>query len=305
MQTSGSTIVDLISHVPSPNSGPGFHVLAGTSLVGGLSIGLATVLSDIAVPFSDFTPAVVSTASLLIGLTFSSVSLWTLWQARRLDFQAGYKIHDFHDLIARINRDLTALFESLQGVYQLRAQPYHRVYLVTTQPFLGMLSYPNSTETREFQEHFRTLARLTADTIRLHKRGDSSHDLDFQVICGDPLAIKEFHRSFYHQSARTPEELAALDDSVEREIQQMSDVIMAAGGTGPFLRTRDVPRVQFMIIGNKLYEFTLDPGNSVTEIFNTQVLHDSRYCEAYIQNFSIMKKAVRMDSLVLTSGGLL
>ena len=295
-KTTSEAVIDIISHVPEIGAGPGPHILAGISLVCGFSLLSATIISDIVAPKGEFIAYLVSLSSLAIAALFSSISMWTLWQARRLEFQAGYKIHDFYHLIASLNKDLEALLFSIRESYQLKAQPFHRVYLITTQPFLGMLSYPNSEASNKFKGLIKQCVDVYYNTVLDYNLGNAKSIFQFHVICGDQDLFKKFHESFFYNSGIDNEKINNINIEVEKEIEVLNKKVERGNfkglfesdsDLGPFHRVKAVPTVQFMIIGNKLYEFTLEAGNSQSEIFNTEVVHDSRYCEAYIKNFEL------------------
>ncbi len=296
-RTISERLVDLISHVPDPKAGPGPHIFAGVTLIFGIALAFGTIVADVSSEPEDFLSYVISLSSLIVGTLFSAISLWTLWQTRRLEYQAGYKIFDFHHLIIVLNKELDNLLSSLRN-YQKKPQPFHRVYLVTTQPFLGMLTYPNSKETSKFESSLFECARLYSDLVLEFNNNSIPRMFEFQVICGDKSAISEFHKKYFTANGTTESKLADLDDTVEIKIKQMNELARTQNkknkiteNLGPFLRMDHVPKVQYMIIGNKLFEFTLESGNSLSEIFNTQVVSDSRYCNAYIENFKILLKA--------------
>ena len=288
-QSTIKTLLDLISHVPSSAAGPGAHIFAGVTLVAGVALGLATMVLDLLSPTGAGAGTVVSLSGLLVGLVFAAVSLWTLWQTRRLDFQFGFQIAGFHDLIAHINKELDDFISSLQAVYSLRPQPFHRVYLVTTNPFLGKLSYPHSTETTKFRAHLHMLAQFAAEieTTRTSARS-SERPLAFKILCGTPEAINAFHRSFFGTGSDASERAERASLETERAMADINQLLADAGGEPVFYPMPTVPKVQFMIIGNTLYEFTLDSQGSQTDIYNTNVVRDSRYCSAFVENFHLL-----------------
>lgn len=301
-KTTSEAIIDIISHVPEAGARPGPHILAGVSLVCGVSLSLAAMISDIVAPAKEFVAYLVSLSSLMIAAAFSSISMWTLWQARRLEFQAGYKIHDFYQLISKLNCELELLLSSLRGHYQMKSQPFHRVYLITTQPFLGMLSYPNSDATNKFKGLVHQCADAHYKTVFEYNHKNCDSYFDFHILCGDNTLLKNFHEKFYdNKSGYDEKKIISLSQEVEKEIQDINDRAERANGVdnrikkdlGPFHRVKVIPSVQFMVIGNKLFEFTLEAGNSQSEIFNTQVVHDSRYCESYINNFRLFLRHLK------------
>jgi len=287
-QNAVKTIFDLISHVPEAKAGPGAHIFAGVSVVGGIAVGLAAVILDVVVPTERSAGTIVSLSSLILGVVFSAIALWTLWQTRRLDFQLGFQISGFHDLIVHINKEIKDLIRSVQSAYAMRPQPFHRVYLVTTNPFFGRLSHPHSPETTDFLSYLFTLAQFVAQTHRASVADANAEPLVFKIICGTSEAINNFHREFYGTRPGAEELIARADDDAERAIREIDKWAVDAGADPIFCRKSRIPRVQFMIAGNTLYEFTMDSVNNQTEIYNTNVSRDSRYCNAFIDNFGLL-----------------
>ena len=281
------SLVDLFSHLPVAETGPAAHVVAGASLVSGLALLSAIFLADGLGENGRFFEITMASAGLFIAVSFSFVTIWTLWQTRRLDFQAGYKIFDFLDLIKKLNHELDVLIDSYVNVYAGRAQPFHRVYLVTTEPFLGSLSYKKSRETDIFRGHLEKLSTLRADSLRVNNGDEKFH---FHVVCGDHNTIQKFHESFYRCSSTPLEEVRRGAERANKDIDRFNEVVQEAGGVGPFYRSNRVPPVQFMVIGNKLFEFTLESQGSMSEIFNTQVVFDTRFCKNYIETFDILRE---------------
>jgi hypothetical protein len=188
-----------------------------------------------------------------------------------------------------LNEELTHLISSYTITYNHKAQAFHRVYLVTTEPFLGSLSYHDLDQWKLFRTHLETLSSLRAESIR---QPSVNRYFEFHVVCGDAQSIKGFHQSFYSGSGKTPDEIARSAQRANDDIDRYNSMVKDAGGDGPFYRTNKIPPVQFMVIGNKLFEFTLESQGSMTEIFNTQVVHDTRFCKNYIETFDVFRQFV-------------
>jgi hypothetical protein len=290
-QRTPRTFIDLFSHLPVSESGPAPHVIAGASLLSGLSLLVGIFLADRLGEEGRFFEITIASAGLLIAVAFSFVTIWTLWQTRRIDFRAGYKIFDFLDLIRKLNLELDALNKSYVDVYKKRAQPFHRVYLVTTEPFLGSLSYRDSPESDAFRGHLDRLSRHRADSLR---NGNGGQKFEFHVVCGDSETICNFHRNFYAGTDQSETEIELAATAANHDIDRFNKMVQETGHEGPFYRTDKIPPVQFMVIGNKLFEFTLESQGSMTEIFNTQVVFDTRFCKNYIETFGIFKQVANM-----------
>lgn len=288
-QPTGKSLIDIFSHLPDPSTGPAVHVLGGACAVTGTSLLAATMVADILTPPDQFVANLVSVTGLFIGIAFSLITLWTLWQTRRIDYQAGYRIHDFYDLIHQLNLEVARLIESFNEVYGGRAQPFHRVYLVTTQPFLGSLSYPNKKATLRFRQNLRTLVDIRYESLRSKREGKNPGAFEFHVLCGDRQAIREFHKEFCKHDPAALRKAQESADEVNNDLCALDARFGTIDDPGPFYRVRRVPPVQFMIVGNKLFEFTLEAQKSRSEIFNTQVVHDTRFCKNYIETFDVLR----------------
>ena len=269
--------VDLVSHLPEAKAGPTMHVAGTVLLLSGLCIAIALVLADLLFPGGELTTGVLGVASILLSISFSIISMWTLWQTRRIDFTAGYKIADFGDLIAAANDEIEKVLASYR-LYDFQAQPFHRFYLVTTQPFFGMLSYPTSAQTAQFKSHL----------IQLADYSKKASPFDMHLLCGDKEAVKQFHAQMVDRLKLLDDEKKRKREAYDLEVENAISDLVARSGAGVVVRRPKVPPVQFMIVGNKLFEFTLETGNVQSEIFNTQVITDSRYSAAYIEVFKML-----------------
>jgi len=281
-----TAIFDLISHLPDAKSGPSLHVMGTVLFVSGACIFLALISSDFLTSGPQLLSTVFAVGSILLSIAFSVISMGTLWQTRRIDFQAGYKIADFHDLIAAANKEIEKVLASYRS-YDFTAQPFHCFYLVTTQPFFGMVSYPASEETANFKTHLQLLAEYTK----------KPSPFSTNMICGDESAIKKLHQDMINRLRLQDGVKRAKIEEYDREAEDGIQKLEAAAAKGVVTRQAEVPPVQFMIIGSRLFEFTLESSGPQSEIFNTQVITDTRYSTAYMKMFDILKRQGRLTPL--------
>lgn len=277
-------ILSAFSHVDDSHTGPGAHILAGVmSLVGAAGI-VATLLLMWLQPETFSVSLILSAFSALTVVFFAAMEIWTLWQTRRIFFSQGYVVNDFRRLIVLLTRELQTLEDSIREDYKGKPQPYHRVYAVAPHFFFGMLSFPLERETRDYEN-----ALLNICALRKNCHGA----FDIRFICSDENSIHEWHERYYSQHPEKIKKVEEADAKFENLIQQMDQKARRTeedGSSTIFTRLSDVPKVQFMVIGTKLFEFTLNSENNSTDIYNTQVISDSRQCNAYIEQFKFVSR---------------
>ena len=283
LRRNASWLFDLISHIPDKSSGPGVHVLSTVLAIVGTAVFLTTLGLD---AFSERYSVVeiVAIAGFFVTCAFSTIAVWTLWQTRRLAFESGYQISDFHDLVTVIGTELYRLDESFSKKKDGKAHDVHRVYLVSTQPFLGQLSFPKDEAAKNFREALTRCIRCASDCAT----NSEQDQFRFHLICGSQTRIHKFHENYFGKAEVDLVEKA--NKECEDSISAFEDIISSCTEKNASItRVDNVPNIQFMVVGNKLFEFTLDSGNSLTEIFNTQVITDNRYCLRYIEYYDFMK----------------
>lgn len=271
--------VSLFSHVNADDATATPHIIAGLSTMVGL-IGLITLAIVAIQPFAEVDASLMlSLFSALTVLFFAATEIWTLWQTRRISHERGHKIDTFPQLIARLAKDLEKLEKAIRKDFKNKPHDHHRLYIVAPHFLFGMLSHPDADETIKYKE---ALTRL------FERRRVCETPFPIEVICGTDFEIIAWHKG--HIKDADSDELQTKNDEFEQYLKYLDERGTREGETGSFFtRISPVPDVQFMIIGNTLFEFTMNSKNKNTEILNTQVMYSRRTCESYINQFKFIK----------------
>ncbi len=271
----------IVAYVPGDESRAWPHVLAGVCSALGVSFIVATVLIRLVDgngPASG--AALVTTASFVFAVFISAVTFWVLWQTAKLEHQAGFRMFTFLDLIKRTAEDVTRLVDNFGKAHRRQTKPHHRLYLITTNPFFGTLTYPDEVVTTTYRNAILSLAAACRDS----KDTSPGHPIEFQIICGNPAARLSFHQSFF-ASEKEPAKLAAkLKAAGDRSDQFLSD-LTNFGVSVKFVAK--VPPTQFMVIGDTVYEFTIESQDQATEILYTDLKEDRKAADRFAQNFAV------------------
>ena len=274
-------LLTVFSHIADSNTTPTPHIFAGVLLLMGTSGLVSTATVWIARPHPFDLSLVLSVFSGLTVVFFIAVEIWTLWQTRRLFFSQGYVVADFRRLIVQLTEELNLLERSVRIDHKMKPQKHHRVYVVAPHFFFGMLSFPDSKETLDYRNSLTNICAL---------RKSCASAFDVQFICSDSDSIAKWHVGFFTERDNPQQKVQDANTAFEALVQEMDTKGLREGESSMFTRLAHVPNVQFMVIGNKLFEFTMNSANNSTSIFNTQVLSDSRQCDAYIEQFKFVKR---------------
>jgi hypothetical protein len=136
--------------------------------------------------------------------------------------------------------------------------------------------------------------RSAAACVRRSRGGHGK--FQFEIICGSEKTIDLFHRTYYRRGAgglapsRDPDVLEA-DRTAERFIRELS----GAARTGIATRVRAIPKTQFAVVGNVVFEFILDaPGRRApTEINRARRIEEAVTCNRFAETFKILKQLPR------------
>lgn len=283
-------LADLIAYVPDESSRAWPHIVAGVTGCIGFCLICGSVF---AFPFSrsseSFQGMAASAAGVSFSILISGISFWTLYQTKRIAHENGYKIANFTELVDELTRELGRLQEDFLTTHNQRAVAHHRVFVITTNPFFGILSYPTS----DFTTKYRLALHGIADCVKSSLNYNQIHnhvqgaDFCFEIICGDNEALLEFHTNFYGNTPDAANRAQQTTNLVEQEIQHIQQ---AAGNQIIFTRVRQIPPTQFMVIGNLLYEFTLETAEGRSEIYDTDVKEERRACDRFAQTFRVLKQ---------------
>lgn len=287
-------IYTAFSHIDDSKTGPVPHIIAGVLTLTGTS-GLVSIVV-VRLFDSEFRVSILlSVFSAITVIFFAAMEIWTLWQTRRIFFGQGFVVNDFKKLIQLLTEELNLLDNSIRVDHKFLPQQNHRVYAVAPHFFFGMLSFPGSTEERDYKNALLNICEL--------KERCASNTFDLQIICHDELSIEKWHEDYYASVAEDArnELIEDANRKFEGLVADMDKAVYGNKNGSIFTRLSNVPNVQFMVIGNKLFEFTMNSKNTSTSIYNTQVISDSRQCDAYIEQFKFIQDLSTSSSRGLRS----
>ena len=282
-KTRSQAFLALFSHVDSVHTGPAPHIISGVlTLAGGVGLISLAVLRFL-IPSKFDAAMTLSLFSAIAVLFFAAIEIWTLWQAKRIAFDKGYIVSDFKTLIRQLTEELKLMEQSIRIDYELQPErQIHRFYAVAPHFFFGMLSFPRERITRDYRNALVDLCEV---------RGACTESFPIDIICSDDASIHEWHMKYFRLSRDKDAKIKSADETFNALLNDMDREARRPDETdySIFSRMEDVPKVQFMIIGNKLFEFTMNSANNSTNIFNTQVVSDARLCDAYIEQYKFIK----------------
>lgn len=279
----------IISHIPSSESRPWKHVKAGMSfcigicLLGGSTIGVVFNNQNINVHALSITAA-----GLVFAVLISFISFWTLWQTKRIEHIQGYRITHFRSLITKLNEEMKYLVSDYAVANEKNAQDHHRFLFITTNPYLGYLSFPNEEPTEEFKNLFHSLVDHVRES--LVSQASNHNQIRVEIVCGNLRALHKFHLDFYNGKPDGVAKAKKATREIEARFKSINDMTQ-----GKVLRrVRNIPRSpQFAIVGNTLFDFTLDARAPYTEISETNIVADRKRCDIYTHTFNLLRDSLK------------
>jgi hypothetical protein len=281
-------LYNLASHVPDDNRSAGLHILAGVMLTCGIAFVAAGAV--ITMPFVATDMAnnslLLTATGLVFGMEISVLSFWTLWQTRRIEQNQGSDISSFPALIIALNQEIERLLADLRA-HNFSARSYHRIYLITTNPFFGKLSFPTDEFTIDFENTLLKAAKWVAEC----KNAGGSTQMDFQILCGDNCALEQFHRAFYRNGTSGDAEADPRAVEATRSAAMLLEEMVKRAGGSPILhRVKGIPKMQFAVVGNTVFEFILDNPGFQSEIHRARRIREKVMCDRFVETFQILKE---------------
>lgn len=275
-------LTSLLSHLPDEDSPAYPHVILGVMLLGGIA-SLATGIANAVITSNSHQmdiSAAVTIGAATFAVLLSFISFWTLWQTRRIEQLQGSEIQGFDDLIIRITKDIRKISKEAKSLSSGARREHLRVLLITKNPYWGVLSYPDEDFTGQFRVAIELLAKQAKE-----------HLVKFEVLCGRPETIRAFNAEILHQADDNPLVIERCNDT--RKF--IEDVSRLAEGEKIFHEAREIPKLQFAIVGNVVYEFILSAGVQQSEIHRARCIREKRTCERFVETFEILKNALPLQ----------
>lgn len=277
-----NVLSNLVSQAPSDDARAYPHVLAGVLTCTGGCLLLGAWIGSMTFVRNNFSyhGTALTSSGLVFGVLISFISFWTLCQTKRIERLQGYEIEGFERLTELMAEQLDKINREFRDSH-MEANRYHRFYLATTNPYFGVLSFPNSHATSDF----RSAVLDAANNVEL-----SGHrPFELRLICGTNAAMEEMSRQFFNQSLAYRGK-----DAIQQECERansatdkfLKDIENHAPGT--IVRSNFIPEIQFAIIGNTVYEFILlepRPGGG-TSIAGARRIEDGVVSERFRRQFA-------------------
>ncbi|MBS1983442.1 MAG: hypothetical protein JST16_04650 [Bdellovibrionales bacterium] len=225
---------------------------------------------------------------MIFGVLISTISFWTLWQTRRIEQNQGAEVSGFAQLIDRMAAEIEVLVKDLRD-HGYRPRAHHRFLLVTTNPFFGRVSFKSAECTTRYTDALRHLATAASEVLQ-KSGGNAGHRLDVRILCGTRKALEDFHSIYFppQTGQAISTEAANASDDAESLLAQL---LHESGAAGLLIERRDtIPRTQFAIVGNAVFEFVLTSPGSQTEVHTTRLLREAVVCQRFIETFEILLK---------------
>ena len=168
----------------------------------------------------------------------------------------------------------------------MRALEHHAVAIITTNPFFGCLSYKDENFTGELSAQLFKMAAAVGESVRNSSgHAGGRRNSRFEIICGDTAALQAFHEEFY---AMDPRKQELADERTKWTNDRLAELENRAGAE-IVTRVKVVPPNQFAVVGDVVYDFTLESFGQRSEIFDTDVKQDRRTARKAFTTFEILK----------------
>lgn len=197
-------------------------------------------------------------------------------------------------------RQLTEAMKTLKDRFDEGRRPNesYRVLFVTKNPFFGMLTYQGRTFTERFADELTALAncleRYNKTAILTNgaaiDNGSRRSGFDFRVICADTGLLNKFHLEVIKEisdEASAKSLAPKMTQEVDEKLRRIDHLAGYLSPTSVFKRVDDIPPTQFMIIGDTLYEFTLESTRSGSDVRYADIKEDKRACDRYQETFEV------------------
>jgi len=293
-----------IAYVPSDDSKAAHHIVAGVCTSIGFCIVLGICIAAVVIYRDhggiDFHHIIFESAGLVFAFLISGISFWTLWQTKKIEHLQGFNVTDLTSLLKLLNKEVNRIAADYDSKHHKKALDYHRFFLITANPFLGILSYPDDDDTNSF---LGSLNRLK--TIKVIEKSNQNTDkFKFEIICANKENMKDFHLDFYskreiNQNKFETVENIELPKETKEKIENANVITenlleeFAYDSHSIVTRVNSVPKFpQFAIIGNTVFEFTLETTSPFTEVTETHIVVDRKRADMYEETFKLLKKTL-------------
>jgi hypothetical protein len=242
----------------------GLLVFTGASMVGGLFC--AEFLSRRREQLSY----VVTSAGLALGALSLIFALWTLHQTRKLERLQGEKISAFDVLIDEMTKEIRKLIDVYSGTAD-RSLAFLRFYLLTNNPYFGLISFPGEPRALGFRAAIADLAERVRAASQPPNAGGRRAELKMRVICGDRRVVAAFNDLYFRKDQ------SAAKASADRESEDLIAELERAGTKCVVRVHAELAELQYAIIGDVVFEFILEsPRDPSARTRKSQIRYTNR-----------------------------
>lgn len=280
----------LVSHVPDDRSPAWPHITAGVLFCGGLCLMAGTAIACL--PFVEKNLGQHGTAltagSLVFGVLISMISFWTLWQTKRIEQLQGINITGFRNLVVVITREIERVNKDFLA-HGCRASVNHRIFLATTNPCFGYLSFPHSKEERGFANAMGDAGKNVAAS-----RGKGARTFQMKVLCGEESLVHSFNEAYFKNAepGLTEEKRTEAVKDADEHTEKFISGLDANAKEAVVKRQKNLPTVQFAVVGNVVLEFILlEPRSGAsTGLAGARRIEDRLVCDRFCQQLELLER---------------
>lgn len=288
----------LIAHVPDASAG--HHIAAGVLLFSGLSLLAGAGYSQLFCSKLDWNSYLATSSGLMLGFFTLILSFWTLWQTKRLERLQGERIDRFDSLIKIIGKEIEDMIARyLQG--HDRSSDLFRVCIVTNNPYFGVITYPNGDVTIAFSATMNNLCKHIQNyRVKKAKKSRLATDKGFRlrIVCADSVNLSTFNKQYFDAA----DGQAGLEEVNKQSESFLGEICSLLGAECVTRLPIVLPDVQFVIVGNVVYEFVLEAPEDQnqdrgTNICHTRRVEDQALADRYERHMSFFESLARMKSI--------
>ena len=292
-----------ISHVPHSTISAIDHIKTGLFLFAGVSIMAGFLAAKIIHSQESTAGYMVTNAGLVLGTLTLTLTLWVLWQTRKLERLQGEDIDRFDGLIKNMTEELGNLVERYDENRD-KSLSLFRVYLVTNNPYFGVISFPGKAVTDQFMDAFDGLCRRVK-TFRDNQDPTKGEGFKVKIICANEEHLKKFN-SNYFGNGEDVELKKSIDDS-ETFIKHLKD---SMGEDSVIRIPLEIDEAQFAVVGDVVFEFFLESPNASdskrsrgSEIRNTNRVQDRTVAARFERYTRFLEKLILKNGQKVSPGG--
>lgn len=256
----------LISHVPHSAISASHHIRAGVLLVAGMSLIVGIGFAQLFSFDASMRSYSATNAGFALGVVSVALVLWTLHQTKKIERLQGEPIRRFDSLVKIMTDEIDKLVE-LWDANRDKSAAVFRVYIVTNNPYFGVNSFPGKKVALDYDGAVKRLV----GRFRECKRTGQTGGYRLRIMCADPDKLGEFNS---HYSDRD-----GYDAKTRNELSEgFISAVAADLGADAIIRIPvTVAEVQFVIIGDTVFEFILEPPtDAAARVRGSNIQHTTR-----------------------------